>query len=246
MTDTIKEAVRDRYAKAALEAKDGGASCCGPDACGAEGEAEFNPELYATIDTDGVPETAVMASLGCGNPTAIAALEPGQRVLDLGSGGGIDVFLAAKAVGPSGRAIGLDMTDEMLELANKNLAETGLGNVEFIKGEMEAMPLADDSVEVVISNCVINLSTDKGAVFREAKRVLVPGGRFVVSDIVATRELSPEEQADMASWTGCIAGALTIDQFEDGLRRAGFTDISIEPTHEAAPDAVSALISATA
>ena len=225
---TIKEAVRKRYADAALQVSEG-ASCCGPDSCTPlEGDDErFGTKLYDAIDTEGVPEAAVMASLGCGNPTAIAALRPGQRVLDLGSGGGIDVFLSARAVGPTGRAIGLDMTDEMIGLANRNLATTGLRNVEFVKGEMEDIPLPDDSVDVIISNCVINLSTDKDAVFREAHRVLVPGGRFAVSDVVATRTLSESEQEDMASWTGCIAGALTIEEFEQGLAEAGFTDITI-------------------
>jgi SAM-dependent methyltransferase len=247
MTDTIKEAVRRRYARAAIEATAQTESCCTPDCCSPlETDERFGTKLYEAIDTEGVPDSAVMASLGCGNPTAIAALEPGQRVLDLGSGGGIDVFLAARAVGPTGRAIGLDMTDEMLELAHRNLAEIGLGNVEFIKGEMEDIPLPDHSVDVIISNCVINLSPDKPAVFREAHRVLVPGGRFAVSDVVATRQLTPEEQADLASWTGCIAGALTIEAFEQGLRDAGFSDITIEPTHDVAPDAVSALITATA
>lgn len=248
MTDTIKDAVRERYAAAALQVTETNVSCCTPDCCEPlEGDDErFGAKLYEAIDTDGVPETALMASLGCGNPTAIAALEPGQRVLDLGSGGGIDVFLSAKAVGPTGRAIGLDMTDEMLDLANRNLAKTGLTNVEFVKGEMEAMPLDDESVDVVISNCVINLSPDKDAVFREAHRVLVPGGSFAVSDVVATREMTSQEQADLAAWTGCIAGALTIEQFEQGLRRAGFTNVTIEPTHDVAPDAVSALITATA
>jgi SAM-dependent methyltransferase len=243
MTDTIKDAVRERYAAAALQVTD--ASCCG--SAPLEGDDDrFGTRLYDAIDTDGVPEAAVMASLGCGNPTAIAALRPGQRVLDLGSGGGIDVFLAAKAVGPTGKAVGLDMTDEMLDLANRNLAKTDLTNVEFVKGEMEAMPLPDDSVDVIISNCVINLSTDKDAVFREAHRVLVRGGRFAVSDVVATREMTLEEQADLAAWTGCIAGALTIEQFERGLRAAGFTDVTIEPTHGVADHAVSALITAIA
>jgi SAM-dependent methyltransferase len=245
MTDTIKEAVRERYARAAEEAIRQADSCCAP-CTPIEDDERFGARLYEAIDTGGIPDSAVMASLGCGNPTAIAALEPGQRVLDLGSGGGIDVFLAARVVGPTGRAIGLDMTDEMLELADRNLARIGLDNVEFVKGEMEAIPLDDDSVDVIISNCVINLSPDKPAVFREAHRVLVTGGRFAVSDVVATRELTAEEQTDLASWTGCIAGALTIERFEQGLRDAGFSDITIEPTHRVAPDAVSALITATA
>lgn len=247
MTDTIKQAVRDRYARAAEEAIRQVETCCAPDCRRPiEDDQRFGARLYEAIDTSGVPDSAVMASLGCGNPTAIAALEPGRRVLDLGCGGGIDVFLAAKAVGPTGRAIGLDMTDEMLELANRNLAQIGLTNVEFVKGEMEDIPLPDGSVDVIISNCVINLSPDKPAVFREAHRVLVPGGRFAVSDVVANRELTAEEQTDLASWTGCIAGALTIDQFEQGLREAGFSEITIVRTHDVAPDAVSALITATA
>lgn len=246
--DTIKEAVRERYAAAALQVTaDADAACCGTDCCGpADGDGSFGSGLYEAIETEGVPEAAVMASLGCGNPMAIAALEPGQRVLDLGSGGGIDVFLSAKAVGPTGKAIGLDMTDEMLDLANRNLAATGLTNVEFIKGEIEHVPLPDNSVDVVISNCVINLSTDKPAVFREAHRVLTSGGRFAVTDVVATRDLTAQEKADLASWTGCIAGALTIDEFARGLAEAGFGDVIIDPTHDVGPFAVSARITATA
>lgn len=246
MTDDIKDAVREAYRATALqilsEGADGG-GCCSPVE---EVDVRFGSRLYAALDTVGIPDSAAMASLGCGNPTAIAALVPGQRVLDLGSGGGLDVFLSAKAVGPSGTAIGLDMTDEMLELARRNQAQMGIENVEFVKGEMEHIPLHDASVDVVISNCVINLSTDKPAVFAEAHRVLRPGGRFAVTDVVATREMTPAEQADLAAWTGCIAGALTIEEFRLGLETAGFREVVIETTHAVAPDAVSARISAVA
>ncbi len=243
MTDTIKEAVRDAYRAAALKVIDQNQGCCEP----LEGDDQrFGTELYQALDTDGIPDAAQMASLGCGNPTAIANLKHGDRVLDLGSGGGLDVFLSAKAVGPTGRAIGLDMTDEMLELARRNQAEAGITNVEFVKGEIEDIPLPDDSVDVIISNCVINLSSDKPAVFREAHRVLAPGGRFAVTDVVATRPFTDEEQADLARWTGCIAGALTIDEFRDGLTAAGFREVKVEPTHSVASDAVSARITATA
>ena len=243
MNDTIKDAVRDRYRTAALKVLDTNQGCCDP----LEGDDErFGTELYRSLDADNIPSTAQMASLGCGNPTAIADLKPGARVLDLGSGGGLDVFLSAKAVGPTGKAIGLDMTDEMLELARRNQAEAGVTNVEFVKGEIEDIPLPDGSVDVIISNCVINLSSDKPAVFQEAHRVLAPGGRFAVTDVVATRPFTEEEQADLASWTGCIAGALTIDEFRNGLTAAGFREVIVEPTHPVAPDAVSARITAIA
>jgi SAM-dependent methyltransferase len=243
MTDTIKNAVRDAYREKALKIIDAETGCCSP----LEGDDErFGTALYAALDTDGIPDTAQMASLGCGNPTAIAGLRPGQRVLDLGSGGGLDVFLAARAVGPTGKAIGLDMTDEMLDLARRNQTQAGITNVEFVKGEIEAIPLPDDSVDVIISNCVINLSPDKPAVFREAHRVLAPGGRFAVTDVVAIREMTAEEQTDMAAWTGCISGALTIDRFRSGLEDAGFRDVVVEPTHGVAGHAVSARITATA
>jgi SAM-dependent methyltransferase len=243
MTDNeIRDAVRTAYRTTALRILDDDAGCCGP----ADTNEGFGTALYAALDTEGVPDTAVMASLGCGNPTAIAALRAGERVLDLGSGGGLDVFLAAKAVGPEGFVYGLDMTDEMLELARRNQQRAGMPNVEFLKGDIEDVPLPDASVDVVISNCVINLSVDKPAVFREAHRVLRPGGRFAVSDIVATRPLTEEERADLASWAGCIAGAITADEYVAGLESAGFRDVAVEATHEAGPTAVSARISATA
>jgi ubiquinone/menaquinone biosynthesis C-methylase UbiE len=233
----IKDAVRAAYRERAIAVTTGEDSCCAKDA---------GFDLYESLDTDGVPDTAVMASMGCGNPTAIAGLQPGERVLDLGSGGGLDVFLSARAVGPDGFATGLDMTDEMIDLAERNRERAGITNASFVKGEIEDIPLADDSVDVVISNCVINLSDDKPAVFREAYRVLVPGGRFAVTDIVATRPFTAEEQADLASWTGCIAGALTLDGFTSGLEQVGFHDIAVEITHSVAPDAVSAGITAVA
>jgi len=237
----IKEAVHEAYRSRAIEISNGG-GCCGP----IESDERFGTHLYDTLDTGGGLDTALLGSLGCGNPTAIANLEPGRRVLDLGSGGGLDVFLAARAVGPDGFVYGLDMTEEMLELARRNQAAAGIEQVEFLKGEIEDIPLPDDSVDVIISNCVINLSTDKPAVFREAHRVLAPGGRFAVTDVVTTRPFTPEEQADLASWTGCIAGALTIDEFAAGLEAAGFHDVEIKPTHGVESDAVSAVITATA
>jgi arsenite methyltransferase len=238
----IKDAVRDAYRSTALKLLNDDAGCCGP----ADSTEGFGTALYAALDTDGVPDQAVMASLGCGNPTAIAELHPGERVLDLGSGGGLDVFLAAKAVGSEGFVYGLDMTDEMLELARRNQARVGLGNIEFVKGEIEDVPLPDASVDVVISNCVINLSVDKPAVLREAHRVLRPGGRLAVSDIVATRPLTETERADLAAWAGCIAGAITAEEYVGGLEAAGFRDVAVEPTHPAGPTAVSARISAIA
>jgi SAM-dependent methyltransferase len=238
----IKEAVRKRYATAALRVRETG-SCCGPDPAAGDG---LGAELYEALDTAGLPDTARLASLGCGNPTAVAALNEGETVLDLGSGGGLDVFLSARRVGPTGRVYGLDMTDEMLELARRNQAEAGIENVEFLKGEIEAVPLSDHSVDVIISNCVINLSVDKPAVFREAHRVLKPKGRFAVTDILTTRRFTEEEQSDLAAWTGCLAGALYADDFVAGLEGAGFRDVEVEVTHQVAPDAVSAIIRATA
>jgi ubiquinone/menaquinone biosynthesis C-methylase UbiE len=238
----IKEAVRKRYASAALEVQASG-SCCGPDPAASDG---LGPELYAALETEGLPDTARLASLGCGNPTAVAALAEGEVVLDLGSGGGLDVFLSARRVGPTGKVYGLDMTDEMLDLARRNQAEAGIENVEFLKGDIEVIPLPDHSVDVIISNCVINLSEDKPSVFREAHRVLRPGGRFAVTDIVTKRRFTEEEQSDLAAWTGCLAGALYTDDFVSGLEEAGFRDVELEITHEVAPDAVSAIIRATA
>jgi SAM-dependent methyltransferase len=238
----IKDAVRKRYATAALQVRETG-SCCGPDPAASDG---LGAELYEALETEGIPDTARLASLGCGNPTAVAALKEGEAVLDLGSGGGLDAFLSARRVGSTGKVYGLDMTDEMLDLARRNQAEAGIENVEFLKGEIEAIPLPDDSVDVIISNCVINLSVDKPEVFREAHRVLKPGGRFAVTDIVTTRHFTDEEQSDLASWTGCLAGALFKDDFVAGLEGAGFHDVEMEVTHQVAPDAVSAIIRATA
>jgi SAM-dependent methyltransferase len=237
----IKDAVRSAYRSAAIRVSDG-TSCCGP----AEPADGFGTTQYPDAEIGDLPDAARLASLGCGNPTAIASLEPGSRVLDLGSGGGLDAFLAARAVGPTGFVYGLDMTDEMLDLARRNQRASGIDNVEFLGGEIEDVPLPDGSVDVVISNCVINLSVDKPAVFREAHRVLAPGGRFAVSDIVATRPLTETERADLASWAGCIAGAITEAEYVDGLTAAGFRDVRVVVTHPAGPNAVSAEITATA
>jgi len=225
MTDAIKEAVREKYSQAALRA---GGSCCG----GAKSACTdpITSNLYSEHETGALPEAAVLASLGCGNPTALAELKPGETVLDLGSGGGIDVLLSARRVGPTGKAYGLDMTDEMLALARENQRKAGADNVEFLKGEIEAIPLAENSVDVIISNCVINLSGDKDRVLREAFRVLKPGGRFAVSDVV-TRGAVPEQlRRDMLLWVGCIAGALEENEYRAKLTAAGFEAIGIEPT----------------
>ncbi|MGA8803078.1 MAG: arsenite methyltransferase, partial [Solirubrobacterales bacterium] len=220
-------------------------SCgCGtgvPDACG--GDA-FGSALYKIADRGSLPEAAKLASLGCGNPTAVAELHEGEVVLDLGSGGGIDVLLSARRVGPSGKAYGVDMTDEMLEVARRNQREAGARNVEFLKGTIEAVPLPDDSVDVVISNCVINLSADKPAVFREAARVLRPGGRFAVTDIVADAGMDEATRHDIAQWTGCIAGALTEEEFRRDLEGAGFIDVEVRETHRVHDQAGSAIIRA--
>ena len=203
--------------------------CCGPAACGCDDPITSN--LYSESDADLLPRDAVVASLGCGNPTALAALEPGQTVLDLGSGGGIDVLLSARRVGPGGKVYGLDMTDDMLDLARRNQDKAGATNVEFLKGTIEAIPLPDNSVDVIISNCVINLSSDKDAVFREAARVLKPGGRLAVSDVVVKgHDIPADVRRSMELWVGCIAGALEEDTYRDKLSRAGFTDVDIEPT----------------
>jgi len=236
-TEAIHEEVRIRYAQAALEASQGGCCSGAPESIG--------PELYSALERDELPEAAVLASLGCGNPIAVAELRPGERVLDLGSGGGIDVLLSARRVGPTGRAIGLDMTDEMLALAQRNAADAGVTNVEFLKGHIEAIPLPADSVDVVISNCVINLAADKPSVFREIARVLRPGGRMGVTDIVAEDRLSAAERAARGSYTGCIAGALTFSEFRAGLESVGLTDVSVTPTHEVADGMVSAIVKAT-
>jgi SAM-dependent methyltransferase len=226
MTDaTIKEAVREKYGQAALRA---GGSCCG--ATVLDGTSPITSNLYADDETGDLPEAAVLASLGCGNPTALAELKPGETVLDLGSGGGIDVLLSARRVGPTGKAYGLDMTEEMLALARENQQTAGAKNVEFLKGEIEAIPLPDNAVDVVISNCVINLSADKDRVLREAFRVLKPGGRFAVSDVVTQGPVPEELRRDMLLWVGCIAGALEQDDYCAKLAAAGFEAIGIEPT----------------
>jgi SAM-dependent methyltransferase len=245
----VREEVRQRYAEAAVAVDTGTndsaaqESCCGPDCCGGETEV-FGAKLYKDLDTSDVPDAAMLASLGCGNPLAVADINEGETVLDLGSGGGIDVLLSAKRVGPAGKVYGLDMTDEMLELAEKNRAAARATNVEFLKGLIEEIPLPDATVDVVISNCVINLSTDKQAVFSEMARVIKPGGRVGVSDVVADNELSTEQRAERGSYVGCIAGALSFGEYEEGLKAAGFENISIEPTHSVAEGMHSAIVKA--
>jgi len=224
-THDLKKAVREKYGHAAKQALTGQKSCCGP------GNADpITINLYNPSETREVPQEAVLASLGCGNPTALAQLNPGEVVLDLGSGGGIDVLLSARRVGPNGKAYGLDMTDEMLALARQNQARAGVTNAEFLKGEIENIPLPDNSVDVVISNCVINLSADKGRVLKEVFRVLKPGGRVAVSDIVVRGEVPPDIRRNVELWAGCIAGALHETEYRDLLAAAGFEEISIEPT----------------
>ena len=221
----IKEAVRERYSEAAKRVSQGGGSCCG-----AGGTDPITSNLYDVSEKGALPEAAVLASLGCGNPTALAQLKAGETVLDLGSGGGIDVLLSARRVGPTGKAYGLDMTDEMLALARQNQKEAGVENVEFLKGEIENIPLPDNSVDVIISNCVINLSSDKDKVLKEAFRVLKPGGRFAVSDIVTLGEMPTQIRNQILFWAGCIAGALQDTEYTSKLAAAGFVDIGIEPT----------------
>ena len=242
-TDEIREQVRERYRSAALAVDAGQVACCGPSATGDSTDV-FGAGLYAGDERAAVPADAIAASLGCGNPTAVADLAPGETVLDLGSGGGIDVILSARRVSPGGRAYGLDMTDEMLELARRNAAEAHVDNVEFLKGEIEDIPLPDASVDVVISNCVINLSVDKGAVFAEMFRVLRAGGRVGVSDVVAEDRLTAEERAERGDHAGCIAGALSVSEYEAGLRTAGFADVSITFTHEVADGLHGAIVRA--
>jgi arsenite methyltransferase len=232
---TLQRAVRDRYGAIAKSIGETGpgASCCEPAACCGGGSGDpISSALYSESETGGLPADAVTASLGCGNPTALLALEPGQTVLDLGSGGGIDVLLSAKRVGPNGKVYGVDMTDEMLALARENQRQAGATNVEFLKGTIEALPLPDASVDVVISNCVINLSTDKDAVLREAFRVLRPGGRFAVSDVVVRGEPPAEVRRDVESWIGCIAGALEEQDYLARLRAAGFAEIELDVWRE--------------
>ena len=252
MTD-VRQEVRERYADAARAVAAGSKeapafeiSCCGPgddSACCGEGQS-FGSQLYEIGDREVLPDAALLGSLGCGNPTAVADLEPGETVLDLGSGGGIDVLLSARRVGPEGMAYGLDMTDEMLELANRNKAAAGLHNVEFLKGFIEVIPLPDEAVDVVISNCVINLSADKSAVFAEMHRVLRRGGRIGITDVVADDELTTEDRKARGSYVGCIAGALSFEEYEAGLTGVGFTDIEVTSSHAVADGMHSAIVKA--
>jgi arsenite methyltransferase len=254
--DALREQVRARYAAAATKVTSGPGDCgcgqpddcgCGDGCCGAATAEEpgFGAELYAALDRDQLPDTAVLASLGCGNPTAVAELREGETVLDLGSGGGIDVLLSARRVGPTGRAYGLDMTEEMLALARANATAAGAENVEFLKGQIEAIPLPAGTVDVVISNCVVNLSTDKPAVFAETYRVLKPGGRIGITDVVAEDQLSAEERAERGAWVGCIAGALSRREYEAGLAAAGLEQVSVVFTHRVGDGLHSAIIKAT-
>jgi arsenite methyltransferase len=244
--ERLREEVRVRYAEAARAVEKGDAPGCGDGSCceGDVGEAGFGEVLYSAEQVGELPETAVLASLGCGNPMAIAELREGETVLDLGSGGGIDVILAAKRVGPTGFAYGLDMTDEMLALARKNAAEAGVTNATFLKGLIEQIPLPADSVDVVISNCVVNLSTDKADVLLEISRVLKPGGRLGISDVVAEDRLTEEERAERGSYVGCIAGALSRSEYEVGLEAVGFENISVEFTHEVVDGIHNAIVKA--
>ncbi len=240
----VRGQVREHYAAAAQAVAGRAAgSCCGTDCC-REDSGDFAASGYDEASRASLPADAVAASLGCGNPTAVAELKPGEVVLDLGSGGGIDVILSARRVGPTGKAYGVDMTDEMLALARRNAAEAGAGNAEFVKGDIESLPLPAASVDVVISNCVVNLSVDKPAVFAEMARVLRPGGRLGVADIVAEDRLTPAERAERADYAGCIAGALSVSEYEHGLREAGFTGVSVTLTHQVAGGMHSAIIRA--
>jgi arsenite methyltransferase len=245
--DTLREEVRRRYAEAALAVDTGSAPACGDGSCcggDASVEKSFGEALYDAEQRGQLPEAAVLASLGCGNPTAVAELREGETVLDLGSGGGIDVILSAKRVGHAGTAYGLDMTDEMLGLAQRNAAEAGVRNVHFLKGQIEAIPLPSASVDVVISNCVINLSVDKPAVLTEMARVLRPGGRIGISDVVAENRLQQNDRAERGSFVGCIAGALSKGEYEEGLRAAGFEDVDVTFTHEVADGMHGAIVKA--
>jgi len=241
--EEVRERVRARYAQAANAVTSGGVATCS-DSCQGDDKTGTGSELYDAAEQSEVPEHAVSASLGCGSPIAVAGLQPGETVLDLGSGGGIDVLLSARRVGPAGKAYGLDMTDEMLNLARDNAAKAGATNAEFLKGHIESIPLPDESVDVIISNCVINLSGNKAAVFAESFRVLRPGSRFGVSDILAEDHLTAADRAERGSHVGCIAGALSFTEYRDGLARAGFADISITPTHEVVDGMHSAIIRA--
>jgi len=247
--DDVREEVRRRYAESAQAVADGGAGCgsggcCDDSQATAFGSAKFGEALYDTEQRGELPDAAVLASLGCGNPVAVADLNEGETVLDLGSGGGIDVILSAKRVGPTGTAFGLDMTDEMLVLARRNAAEAAVTNVHFLKGVIEQIPLPADSVDAVISNCVINLSVDKPAVLMEIARVLKPGGRVGVSDVVAEDRLTPEERAERGSYVGCVAGALSKGEYIAGLEAAGFQDVSVTFTHEVADGMHGAIVKA--
>ena len=247
MSEELREEVRSKYAEAALAVLNrSGSGCCGSGSGAVPGELtdESAATLYREGETDGLPEEAVLASLGCGNPLAVAELADGERVLDLGSGGGIDVLLSARRVGPAGFAYGVDMTDEMLELAWSNAVKAGVPNVTFLKGQIEAVPLPDASVDVVISNCVINLSVDKPAVLREMFRLLVPGGRIGIADVVAEDHMSPADRAAAGSYVGCVAGALSRSEYLSGLAAAGFTDASVTFVTDAAPGMHSAIIRA--
>lgn len=238
-SNDIRETVRRRYATAAET------GCCGPQADCAPTDRDMTGGLYSDADLSSIPPSAAEASLGCGNPAAVAELRRGETVLDLGSGGGIDVLLSARRVGPDGFAYGVDMTDEMLDLARSNAAAAGVDNVEFRRGYIEDIPLPDGTADVAISNCVINLSADKPAVFAEIHRVLRDGGRIGITDIVADDSLSPEERAERGDWVGCIAGALSITEYERGLREAGFTEVSLTPTHSVADGMYSMIVRAT-
>jgi SAM-dependent methyltransferase len=239
--EELREEVRRRYAETARSVTNGGGGSCCPD--GSTG-ANFGETLYAAEERGELPDKAVLASLGCGNPTAVADLHAGETVLDLGSGGGIDVILSAKRVGPTGTAFGLDMTEEMLSLARKNATEAGIGNAFFLKGVIEEIPLPAESVDVIISNCVINLSIDKPAVLMEMARVLKPGGRIGISDVVAEDRLAPAERAERGSYCGCVAGALSAGEYEQGLRAAGFDDVTVEFTHDVADGMHGAIVKA--
>jgi ubiquinone/menaquinone biosynthesis C-methylase UbiE len=245
-SESLREHVRSRYADAARAVAEGSVCGCGSGGCcdGESAGGDFGEALYSIEERGELPTAAALASLGCGNPVAVAELNEGEVVLDLGSGGGIDVILSAKRVGGAGVAYGLDMTDEMLALARRNAVEAGIANVHFLKGVIEQIPLPADSVDVVISNCVINLSTDKAAVLTEIARVLKPGGRVGVSDVVAEDSLTPEQRADRGSYVGCIAGALSKDEYIAGLEAAGFEDVSVEFTHEVADRMHGAIVKA--
>jgi arsenite methyltransferase len=246
--DDIQEQVRKRYAEAATSVDTTSDECCGPESTSAlhnEESWDFGARLYEAAELADIPDGAALASLGCGNPTMVADLQPGEIVLDLGSGAGIDVLLSAKRVGPQGFAYGVDMTDEMLDLARKHQTEAGATNVEFLKGTIEDIPLDADSVDVIISNCVINLSADKSAVLSEMFRVLKPGGRIGIADVVAQDNLSEADRLERGSWVGCIAGALSFDEYTTGLRDVGFVDVAIESTHTVAEGMHSAIVKAS-